>query len=206
MKQNKSIVVVVLTIFFSFILLSGTVSAQSFSGYKDFRFGMKRNEVISIINRICKGYPFDVNVKYKDIASHYIEGIWCYSILGQHRSIHFSFYTDGGRELYQIKVGMMDRERKRMNELMNHFSKVRDKIKQKYRLDRSFTNDVIQRWINDEVEIIYEIYNDGRVVLSLEDMRGGLFKQVFVIYNNDHLAKISVDLAKKYNSIKSDDF
>ena len=48
MKQKKSIVVVVLTIFFTSILLSGTVSAQSFSGYKDFRFGMQRNEVITI--------------------------------------------------------------------------------------------------------------------------------------------------------------
>ena len=36
MKQNKSKVVVVLTIFFTFILLSGAVNAQSFFGYRDF--------------------------------------------------------------------------------------------------------------------------------------------------------------------------
>ena len=68
MKQKKSIVVVVLTIFFSSILLSGTLSAQSFSGYKDFRFGMKRNEIIPIVNRICEGYDFTNYRKYDELT------------------------------------------------------------------------------------------------------------------------------------------
>ena len=68
MKQKKSIVVVVFTLFFSFILLSGTLNAQSFSGYKDFRFGMQRNEVITIVERICKGLPWDPNQKYDELT------------------------------------------------------------------------------------------------------------------------------------------
>ena len=72
MKQKKSIVVVVLTIFFTSILLSGTVSAQSFSGYKDFKFGMKRNEIIPIVNSICWGNRYDNYKKYDELDNYII--------------------------------------------------------------------------------------------------------------------------------------
>ena len=88
MKQKKSIVVVVLTIFFSFILLSGTVSAQSFSGYKDFRFGMKRNDFIPIVNRICKEDQYNNYKKYYEWSKTKdgsIEANQCYKIFGKYR-------------------------------------------------------------------------------------------------------------------------
>ena len=104
MKQKKSIVVVVLTIFFSSILLSATVSAQSFTGYKDFRFGMKSSEVISILESICEGKTWGSREKYQE-GDNYIEGKRCYSIFRKYRDIQFFFYTDTGK-LYQIKVDM----------------------------------------------------------------------------------------------------
>ena len=91
MKQNISIVVVVLTIFFSFILLSGTVSAQSFSGYKDFRFDMKRNEIIPIVNRICTENRYNDYKKYAELTKTKdgsIEGNECYKIFGEDRDIY----------------------------------------------------------------------------------------------------------------------
>ena len=85
MKQNKSKVVVVLTIFFTFILLSGAVNAQSFFGYRDFRFGMKRNDFIPIVNRICKEDRHNNYKKYYELTKTKdgsIEGNECYKIFG----------------------------------------------------------------------------------------------------------------------------
>ena len=96
MKQNKSILVVV-TIFFSFILLSGIVNAQSFSGYKDFTFGMKRNEIIPILNRICMGAYWDAKEKYNELTKTKdgaIQGYRCYSIFGKYRDVYFIVYSD----------------------------------------------------------------------------------------------------------------
>ena len=119
MKQKKSIVVVVLTILFSFILLSGTLNAQSFSGYKDFRFGMQRNEVITIVERICKGLPWDPNQKYDELTETRdgaIRGNWCYKIFGKNRHVYLDFYKTG--ELAQIQVEMDGLNLKKMIEII----------------------------------------------------------------------------------------
>jgi len=190
--------------------LSGTLSAQSFSGYKDFRFGMKRNDIIPIVNRTCSGLLWDRNIKYDELTDTKdgsIRGNQCYKIFGKNRDVYLNLYSNTG-ELYQIKVTMDSMDKKTPNVFVQQFLKVRESLKQKYRLDIPINEDIFKRWLDDEFEAIYEIYNDGKVILSLEDHRisFAIFKSLYVIYNNDHLAKISVDLAKKYNSIKSDDF
>ena len=210
MKQNKSIVVVVLTIFFSFILLSGTVSAQSFSGYKDFRFGMKRNDIIPIVNRTCSGLLWDRNIKYDELTDTKdgsIRGNQCYKIFGKNRDVYLNLYSNTG-DLYQIKVTMDSMDKKTPNVFVQQFLKVRESLKQKYRLDIPINEDIFKRWLDDEFEAIYEIYNDGKVILSLEDHRisFAIFKSLYVIYNNDHLARESVTHAKKVLSTKSDNF
>ena len=208
MKQKKSIVVVVLTIFFSFILLSGTLSAQSFSGYKDFRFDMNRNDVIPILKRICKGLHWDANKKYYDIDSHFIVGNRCYRIFGLFRDIHFTFYSDSTGKLAIIGVGMDSYDRSKHSNFMKQYVRVNESLKGKYRLDIPINNNLYKRWFESEFEKIYEIYNDGKVVLSLQDyhFHGVVFKKLFVIYNNNHLARNAVDYAKKSLGAKSDDF
>ena len=213
MKQNKSIVVVVLTIFFSFILLSGTVSAQSFSGYKDFRFDMKRNDIIPIVNRICKEDSYSYNNIYKKYyeltktKDGSIEGNECYKIFGKDRDVYLMLYSDT-KDLYQIKVVMDPYFHKKPNELIEHYRRVNKILRQKYRLDIPLNEEMYKRFIEGESETIYEIYNDGKVVLSFEYEKIGRYKNktLFVIYNNNHLAKNSVDFAKKSMSAESDDF
>ena len=234
MKQNKSIVVVVLTLFFSFILLSGTLSAQSFSGYKDFRFGMKRNDITPIVNRICEGYhwthygwrrlksmgysippvrPLDIKdfPKYEELTKTKdgsIEGIKCYKIFGKDRDVYLKLYSDT-KDLYQIKVVMDPYFHKKPNELIEHYRRVNKLLRQKYRLDIPLNEEMYKRFIDGESEKIYEIYNDGKVVLSFEHRKIGRLthRYLFVIYNNNHLAGIAVDFAKKSMSDDgSDDF
>ena len=213
MKQNISIVVVVLTIFFSFILLFGTVSAQSFSGYKDFRFDMKRNDIIPIVNRICKEDSYSYNNIYKKYyeltktKDGSIEGNECYKIFGKDRDVYLKLYSDT-KDLYQIKVVMDPYFHKKPNELIEHYRRVNKILRQKYRLDIPLNEEMYKRFIDGEGEKIYEIYNDGKVVLSFEYEKIGRYKlkTLFVIYNNNHLAKNSVDFAKKSMSAESDDF
>ena len=214
MKQKKSIVVVVLTIFFTSILLSGTVSAQSFSGYKDFRFGMQRNEVITKVERICKGLPWDPNEKYSELTKTKdgaIRGNWCYKIFGKNRHVFFDFYKDG--ELAQIQVEMdglnlKKNDRNNTKTFVDHYYRVHELLKQKYELEIPLTNSLIQRFLEDGVNDIYEIYNDGKVVLNFTKRKVGyaFFKSIMVIYNNDHVGKHYTGLAKKSRSAKSDDF
>ena len=206
MKQNKSIVVVVLTIFFSFILLSGTVSAQSFSGYKDFRFGMKRNEIIPIVNRICKRNIFGTYEKYAELTDTKdgsIEGYNCYKIFGEDRDLYLNLYSDT-KVLYQIKVVMDAYSNKKPNKFIELYRRLNKILRQKYRLDIPLNEEMYRRFIEGETEKIYEIFNDGKVVLSFEKRPIGRYdlKTILVIYNNNHLANIAVDYAK--NSLRDD--
>ena len=68
--------------------------------------------------------------------------------------------------------------------------------------------EAIQRFLEDGVNDIYEIYNDGKVVLNFTKRKVGyaFFKSIMVIYNNDHVGKHYTGLAKKSRSAKSDDF
>ena len=211
MKQKKSIVVVVLTIFFTSILLSGTVSAQSFSGYKDFKFGMQRNEVITIVERICKGLPWDPNQKYEEGRSGAIRGNWCYKIFGKNRHVYFDFYKNG--ELAQIQVDMdglnlKKNDRNNIKTFVDHYYRVHELLKQKYELEIPLTNSLIQRFLEDGVNDIYEIYNDGKVVLKFTKRKVGyaFFKRIMVVYSTDNVGKYLTSLAKKSRSAKSDDF
>ena len=94
------------------------------------------------------------------------------------------------------------------NDFIKHYYRVNKLLRKKYRLEIPINNNLYKRWFESEFEKIYEIYNDGKVVLSLEDYHfsGVVFKKLFVIYNNNHLARIAVDYAKKSLSAKSDDF
>ena len=209
MKQNKSILVVV-TIFFSYILLSGIVNAQSFSGYKDFRFGMKRNEIIPILNRVCMGAYWDANEKYQELTKTKdgaIQGYRCYSIFGKYRDVYFIVYSDT-KELYQIKVSLGYYDRKKPNDFIKHYYRVNKLLRKKYKLEIPINEELYKRFLDWELEKVYEIYNDGKVVLSFEHRKIGRYtlRTLFVIYNNNHLAGNAVDFAKKSMSAESDDF
>jgi hypothetical protein len=191
--------------------LSGTVSAQSFSGYKDFRFGMQRNEVITIVERICKGLPWDPNQKYDKGISGAIRGNWCYKIFGKNRHVYLDFYKTG--ELAQIQVEMdglnlKKNDRNNIKTFVDHYYRVHELLKQKYELEIPLTNSLIQRFLEDGVNDIYEIYNDGKVVLKFTKRKVGyaFFKRIMVVYSTDNVGKYLTSLAKKSRSAKSDDF
>ena len=136
-----------------------------------------------------------------------IEAHECYEIFGKDRDVFLLIYNDT-KELYQIKVGMDEYWHKKPNKFMEQYLRVNKLLRQKYRLDIPINNELYKRFLDWEIKKIYEIYNDGKVVLSLEDRKfyDMTLKTLFVIYNNDHIAGKAVDFAKKSLTADSDDF
>ena len=162
----------IFTIFFSSILLSGTVSAQSFSGYKDFRFGMKRNDFIPIVNRICKEDRHNNYKKYYELTKTKdgsIEAHECYEIFGKDRDVFLLIYNDT-KELYQIKVGMDEYWHKKPNKFMEQYLRVNKLLRKKYKLEIPITDELYKRLFvfisRTALEDIIQLYYHNLYLIS----------------------------------------
>ena len=124
------------------------------------------------------------------------------------RNIFLLLYNNT-KVLYKIEVQMDAYNPKKPNDFIKHYYRVNKLLRKKYRLDIPINEEIYKRYIDWELKKIYEIYNDGKVVLSLEDRKitkSTTLKTLFVIYNNDHIAGKAVDFAKKSLTADSDDF
>ena len=64
-------------------------------------------------------------------------------------------------------------DRNNTKTFVDHYYRVHELLKQKYELEIPLTNSLIQRFLEDGVNDIYEIYNDGKVVLKFTKRKVG---------------------------------
>ena len=133
----------------------------------------------------------------------------------------FLWLYNNTKVLYKIEVQMDAYNTNKPNDFIKHYYRVNKLLRKKYKLEIPITEELYKKFLDGELERVYEIYggrkgqlyNKGKVVLSLEatsrfyKVSSYTYKAIFVIYNNDQGAGEAVDFAKKIMSDDgSDDF
>ncbi len=161
------------------LLFTPTVFGQE-RGYRDFKFGMKYNEIQKLAEKICLWKIFNY-------------GTECYKIGGKKRDMIFVFSNIMGGYLVGIELILDQYTPSYFNKVANALGK---KYKETYRLSSQQKN-----YLNYGNMIIY--YDDARVTLTHRKLTPDTDEVVIIIYSYEENSTY-----KKFSpkDVSSDDF
>ena len=182
-KLSTSVICVCL--FFSLVGVSLESGAfdENAVGYKDIKIGQTIGYLES--QGICKHFGLQ--------SYHCYDSEWTFNIYGTGTN-QTTYKTHGRVTRLDIRVGVYGKE--------SH-NKFRGLLKKKYDTVYNFGDIDIERFNNDEIDAMYDVYEEGQVALTIQ--RIGDNNYTVISYRNESLAK---ELLKQVipKKIKSDDF